>query len=45
MLFQYFNFERNYDVLKSKSSCFSLNKNKNFKKNEADSKMKNPRQF
>ena len=26
-LFYYFNFERNYDVSKSKSSCFLLKKN------------------
>ena len=40
-LFYYFNFERNYDVLKSKTPCFLLNKNINFKKNEAESKMEN----
>ena len=28
----YFNFERNYDVLQSKSSCILLNKNINFNK-------------
>ena len=33
-LFCYFNFERNYDVLKSKSPFILLNKNINFKKNE-----------
>ena len=27
--FYYFYFERNYDVLKSKSPCFLLSKNKN----------------
>ena len=39
-LFLYFNFERNYDVLKSKSPCILLNKNINFNKNETESKMK-----
>ena len=29
-LFHYFNFERSYDVLKSKSPCILLNKNINF---------------
>ena len=37
-----FNFERNYDVLKSKSSCILWDKNINFNKNETESKMKNP---
>ena len=32
-LLYYFNLERNYDVLKSKSLCFLLNKNKNSNKN------------
>ena len=32
--FCYFYFERNYDVLKSKSPCFLLNKNINFNKME-----------
>ena len=40
-LFCYFNFKRNYDVLKSKSPCFLLNKNLNIKKNEMESKMEN----
>ena len=40
-LFYYFNFERNYDVLKSKSSCILLNKNINFNKNETELKMEN----
>ena len=31
-LFYYFNSERNYDVFKSKSPCFLLNKNINFTK-------------
>ena len=41
-LFFCFNFERNYDVLKSKSPCILLNKNINFNKNETESKMENP---
>ena len=41
-LFCYFNFERNYDILKSKSVCFLLNKNINFNKNETESKTENP---
>ena len=41
-LFYYFNFERNYDFLKSKSPCILLNKNINFNKNETESKMENP---
>ena len=40
-LFYYFNFERNYDVLKSRSPCILLNKNINFNKNETESKMEN----
>ena len=39
--FYYFNFERNYDVLKSKSLCILLNKNINFNKNKTESKMEN----
>ena len=39
MAFYYFNFERNYDVLKSKSACFLSKKNINFNKNETESKM------
>ena len=38
----YFNLERNYDVLKSKSPCILLNKNLNFDKNETESTMENP---
>ena len=34
-------FERNYDVLKSKTPCILLNKNINFNKNETESKMEN----
>ena len=41
-LFYYFNFERSYDVLKSKSPCILLNKYINFNKNETGSKMENP---
>ena len=41
-LFCYFNFERNYYVLKSKSPCILLNKNVSFNKNETESKMENP---
>ena len=41
-LFYYFNFERNYDILKSESPCIFLNKNINFNKNEAESKTENP---
>ena len=41
-IFHYFNFEKNYDVLKSKSTYFLLNKNINFNKNKAESKIKNP---
>ena len=41
-LFYYFNFKRNYDVLKSKSPCILLNRNINFNKNETESQMENP---
>ena len=41
LLFYHFNFESNYDILKSKSPCFLLNKNINFNKNETASKMEN----
>ena len=41
-LFNYFNFETNYDILKSKSPCILLNKNINFNKNETESKMEIP---
>ena len=40
-IFYYFNFERNYDVLNSKSPCILFNKNINFNKNETESKMEN----
>ena len=39
--FCYFNFEKNYDVLKSKKPCILLNKNITFNKSEAESKMEN----
>ena len=41
-LFYYFNFERNYDVLKSKNPYFLLNKNINFNKNQTGLKRENP---
>ena len=41
-LFYYFNFERNYDGLKSKSPRIFLSKKINFNKNEKESKMENP---
>ena len=41
VVFYYFNFGRNYNVLKPKSPCILLNKNINFNKNETESKMKN----
>ena len=41
-LFYYFNFERNYDVLKSKSPNIFWNKNINFNRNETGSKMEDP---
>ena len=44
-LFYYFNFQTNYDVLKSKSPCILLNKNIKFSKNETESKKENPAQF
>ena len=34
--------KKKFDVLKSKSSCFLLNKNLNFNKNETELKMENP---
>ena len=40
-LFYYFNFERKFEVLKSKSAYFLLNKKLNVNKNEAESKMEN----
>ena len=38
-LFYYFNFQRNYDVLKPKSPCILLNKNINFNKNKMEWKI------
>ena len=43
-LFYYFNFERNYDALKSKSTCILLNKNIIFNENETESNIENPTQ-
>ena len=40
-LFYYFYFERNHEVLKSKSPCFLFNKNRKFNKNETEPKMWN----
>ena len=40
-LFNYFNFERNYDFLMSKGPCILLNKNIHFNKNETKPKMEN----
>ena len=42
LLFCYFTFERNYDVLKSKNPCILLNQNMNFNKNETEAKIENP---
>ena len=36
-VFCYFNFERDYDTLKSKSPYFLLNKNINYNKSETES--------
>ena len=41
-LFYYFNFERNYEVLKSKNLRILLKKTINFTKSETESKMENP---
>ena len=41
-IFFYFNFERNYDIFKSKSPCILLNKNINFDKSVMESKTENP---
>ena len=38
-LFYYFNFQRNHDVLKSKSPFIFLNKHINFNKSETESEM------
>ena len=42
-IFYYFNFERNYEVFKSKSPCILLNKSINFNKSETELKIENPR--
>ena len=44
-LFCYFNFDRNYDILKSKSPCILLNKNINFNKTKQNWKWKIPNTF
>ena len=41
-LLHYFYFEKNYDILKSKTLYFLLNKNINFSKNKAELEIKNP---
>ena len=41
-LFYFFDFERNYDILKLRSPCSLLNKNTNFNKNEMESNIENP---
>ena len=41
-LFYYFYFTRNYDVLKSRSLCFLLNKNISFKKTRRNREWKIP---
>ena len=41
-VFYYFNFERNCDILNSKSPCILLNKNINLNKNKTESKLENP---
>ena len=43
LLFYYFNFEKNNDILKSKGPYFSFNKNINFKKNKTESKVESPK--
>ena len=40
--FHCFNFERNYDVFKSKNPCILLNKNIKSNKNKQELKMENP---
>ena len=42
LLFYYFNFEKNYDFLKSGSPCILLNKNINFNKEETNWNWKIP---
>ena len=40
-IFHYYNFERNYKLLKWKNPCILLNKNINFNKGETEWKMEN----
>ena len=40
-LFYFFNFDRNYDILKSESPCILLNKNMNLKKKKKKNGTKN----
>ena len=40
--FLFFDFERNYDVLKSKCPCILMNSNINFHKNEMESELQKP---
>ena len=41
-ILHYFCFEKNYDILKSKSLWFLLSKNINFSKNKTELEIKNP---
>ena len=41
-LFYYVNFERNCDILKSRSPCILLNEYISFNKNKTELKMENP---
>ena len=41
-LFYYFNFDKSYDVLKSKTPCIVLSKNIKINKDETESKKENP---
>ena len=41
-LYYYFDFERNYDALKSKSPSILRNKSSNFNKNKTELKLENP---
>ena len=42
MFLYYFYFEKDYDVLNSKSPCILLSKNVSFNKSETELKMENP---
>ena len=44
-LFYYFDFQRNFDILKLKSSYILLKKDINFNKNKTELKIENPTQF